>query len=41
MKSIYYSAIEANINQGMKGGVQTKSDTQRSSGAQCIEYKVL
>lgn len=46
MKNICYSAIEANINQAMKDGVQTITDTQRSSRAQScgegnVEYKVL
>lgn len=39
MKSICYSAIEAKINQGMKGGVQTITDTQGSSGAQWVVLK--
>lgn len=39
MKNICYSAIEAKINQGMKGGVQTITDTQGSSGAQRVVLK--
>lgn len=39
MKSICNSAVEANINQAMKGWVQTITDTQRSSGAQWVVLK--
>lgn len=41
MKSICCSttAIETNINQGKKVGVQTITDTQRSIGAQWVMLK--